>query len=348
MSYKLAICIPTYNRKEYLRICMEAIISEISVNDCYDSVQICVSDNCSTDGTAALVANFINNSGVDIIYYQNSTNIGPDLNFLKCIEISKADYCWFMGSDDVLIPGSIELVLKHISEYNCDTYVFNRTICDVNLVPKIIDPFFHAGNNEVYKLADDASALAYFQRSLSLGAVFSFLSSLIIKKTAWDSVEYDVSFTGTAYSHVSMILNYLLNDGSTVQLADSSIVFCRTGNDHFSQGGMKKRALIDINGYIKMCEIFHKKNKARIVEPFLTILMKEYHYYNLLKHRSFLTQEEWNDLYQAFINASLGYKELEQVNSLSIPFANAQRLAFAVKRKIKLVLSTLTTDLSKV
>ena len=55
--YKLSICIPTYNGKEKLSYTLPALLK---MTDGYD-VQICVSDNCSTDGTGDLVQRLAQN-----------------------------------------------------------------------------------------------------------------------------------------------------------------------------------------------------------------------------------------------------------------------------------------------
>ena len=50
---KLSICIPTYNRSKHLKNCLNSII--LNLNYRKEDVQICVSDNCSTDETESVV-----------------------------------------------------------------------------------------------------------------------------------------------------------------------------------------------------------------------------------------------------------------------------------------------------
>lgn len=50
---KLSICIPTYNRCAHLANCLNSIILNTNYNK--NDIQICVSDNCSTDETEAVV-----------------------------------------------------------------------------------------------------------------------------------------------------------------------------------------------------------------------------------------------------------------------------------------------------
>ena len=53
----LSICIPTYNRAELLRQCLESIISESNVFT--DKVEVIVSNNCSTDKTEEIINRYI-------------------------------------------------------------------------------------------------------------------------------------------------------------------------------------------------------------------------------------------------------------------------------------------------
>ena len=49
----LSICIPTYNRAQYLEVSLDALIVELQ--DFSDQVEIVVSDNASTDTTREIV-----------------------------------------------------------------------------------------------------------------------------------------------------------------------------------------------------------------------------------------------------------------------------------------------------
>ena len=70
----LSICIPTYNRAEYLKVTLESIIRQkrfVETND----VEIVISDNCSADDTQQVVESIAKNFGDKIRYYRNEVNI---------------------------------------------------------------------------------------------------------------------------------------------------------------------------------------------------------------------------------------------------------------------------------
>lgn len=73
----VSICIPTYNRSEYLRLSLERYIREPEfLSGC---VEIVISDNTSTDDTGVMVQGYINKYA-NIRYFRNSENI-RDRNF---------------------------------------------------------------------------------------------------------------------------------------------------------------------------------------------------------------------------------------------------------------------------
>ena len=69
----LSICIPTYNRSKTLENTLNSLFS----NPEFDSnkIEVIVSDNCSTDDTAQVVAKY-----PLVKYYCNKENV-KDLNF---------------------------------------------------------------------------------------------------------------------------------------------------------------------------------------------------------------------------------------------------------------------------
>ena len=79
----LSICIPTYNRVEYLEKTILSIVNQKLFQDTTE-IEIIISDNCSTDNTQEISNKYIEIYGDKIRYYRNSENI-LDLNFEKAL-----------------------------------------------------------------------------------------------------------------------------------------------------------------------------------------------------------------------------------------------------------------------
>ena len=83
----LSICIPTYNRAEVLN----ATLNEItSLKDFDESVEIVISDNCSTDNTKLVCAEF-SKKFKNVRYFRNEIN-NADQNFWNVLNLASGDY----------------------------------------------------------------------------------------------------------------------------------------------------------------------------------------------------------------------------------------------------------------
>ncbi len=119
----LTIAIPTYNRAKALNQCLQCISDQIDKND--SRLEILVSDNCSPDGTRDVVENFIK-LGYNIRYIVNSINMGIGFNVAQCYKEATGQFVVAFGDDDILLNGSVDLILKVIQEnYDCGVIHLN-------------------------------------------------------------------------------------------------------------------------------------------------------------------------------------------------------------------------------
>ena len=108
----VSIMIPVYNR--------ESIISETlecAINQTYKNIEIIISDNCSTDGTWSILEKYANKDA-RIKIFKNETNVGPVLNWKKCIDKLQGEYTKILWSDDLI---SFDFIEKTISLFDDDT-----------------------------------------------------------------------------------------------------------------------------------------------------------------------------------------------------------------------------------
>lgn len=125
MSPLLSICIPTYNRLRYLEDLLQGLLPQ---SERVAGVEVCVSDNRSTDGTADYLAGL---SSAVLRHWTNERNIGGDRNFLKCIREARGEYVWLVGDDDLVPEGAVEKVLSILRERNASLLVSDDEIGDV-------------------------------------------------------------------------------------------------------------------------------------------------------------------------------------------------------------------------
>ena len=252
---RLSICIPTYNRRKYLGDTITSITTQVSAADA-SRIEICVSDNASTDGTEILIRELQSSTPVRIIFSRNETNLGADSNYLRAVELASGDYCWYMGSDDTVAPGSLTRLLREIDEGH-DIYLCNRIDCDIEMT-YIRDRFWldKSIKSEVFDFTVEDQFRRYAKHSLSVGALFGYLSSIAFKREKWQAVTIDPVFMGTAYSHVYMLMSFI-KTGCKLKYFSDHLIKSRGGNDSFwapSNEGIVNRIMIDIDGYLLLAE----------------------------------------------------------------------------------------------
>ncbi len=99
----LAICIPTFNRAKALDRLLHNIEKEIGGLE--SDVEICISDNCSTDGTWGVLEGW--RGRLPLNATKRKRNGIYDVNLAESLSLAKADYVWFVGDDDRIAPGAI-------------------------------------------------------------------------------------------------------------------------------------------------------------------------------------------------------------------------------------------------
>ena len=99
---KVSICVPTYNRKKYLKETLESILAQT-----YKDYEIVVVDDGSTDGTEDMIKQL----SVPITYHWQE-NGGDAAARNKLIGLARGKYISFIDSDDLLFPDAIERLVK--------------------------------------------------------------------------------------------------------------------------------------------------------------------------------------------------------------------------------------------
>lgn len=113
----LTIAIPTYNRREKLKKCLDAVIPQMS-----ERITIIVRDNHSTSyDFYEFIQPYVNKYGV--IAFQNEYNIGGDANFLKLFEDCKTEWIWILGDDDILKNDAVKTVISKLDDFKNAVFI---------------------------------------------------------------------------------------------------------------------------------------------------------------------------------------------------------------------------------
>jgi len=284
---RLSICIPTYNFGEFIGETLESIIEQAG-----DEVEIVVGDGASTDNTEEVVRSY--QSKFPRLRYQKFEKKGGiDLDLARTIGLAGGDYCWLLSSDDVLRLGAIRRVLDEIRHGHA-IYLCNRTDCDREL-NEIINRFWlkKESGDGVFDFSDRAVLLGYLEAAQSLGALFSYISSIIVSREKWKGVSDNTAVMGSNYAHVYKLFSIATNGGK-VKYITNSLVSTRLDNDSFMVNGIVKRFLIDLDGYELLSSCLFDESSVR--EAFKSVMRREHKWLPFVLVNKVEAQSEWDNL----------------------------------------------------
>jgi glycosyltransferase involved in cell wall biosynthesis len=218
--YKLSICIPTYNRADFLEESLSAIA--IALSTCSDSnrIEVVILDNDSKDHTQKLVQNFIDKKHIDIKYFKNESNIGWK-NVIKVIDYALGDYVWIVSDDDLVTKDSISNIVNFlnkdikISALIVNLASFEKSILDIS------KPFFRS---EKVTSANEGLSV--------LGRHITFISSVVFKRdiTVWNYENYQYE-SGFCHSYTFL---RKMKGGTVAFLSPISLLIRRSNSGGYN------------------------------------------------------------------------------------------------------------------
>ncbi len=294
---RLSICIPTYNFSAFIGKTLKSVIDQAS-----DDVEIVVVDGASTDNTADVVRDYQKHFP-GLHYHLLMEKGGIDRDLAKAVELARGDYCWLLSSDDVIRKGAINTISRMINE-GYDVYLCNRIECDRYLNPVHNRLWLSKKTgNAVFDLSQKPGLLSYLNEAKSIGALFSYMSSIIVNRRKWNEIGYDERFTGTNYAHAYRLLA-LLKKGGLLKYIKDPLVLCRGDNDSFLRNGTARRFLIDVDGYRLLGS--HLYNDENILHAFNAVVRREFRWYALAGVSSEVDNlGDWRQIERKLL--SLGY-----------------------------------------
>ncbi|MCX5699166.1 MAG: glycosyltransferase family 2 protein [Candidatus Omnitrophica bacterium] len=327
---KLSICIPTYNRARFIPETLESIISQAS-----DNVEIVIVDGASTDNTALIVEDY-RKKFRNLVYFRSEKNMGVDRDMAKTIELARGQYCWMFSDDDLLKPGAIKTILKEI-ESGYEIYLCNITACNLKMSPykemswlsaKIKDRVFNLQNRKEFKL--------YCDNANSIGALFSYMSSIILRRQEWNISGFNQDFQATAYALASSLISFTKRR-CRLKYLKSSWVFWRNDNESFQiSGGLVKRFLLDFDGYLKLADKYFADDE-NLKKSFLKVMTREHPWYTVVHAASLIDDRQlWLQFKNKLI--AFGYSPV-MVEFCRFWSRNQDLVEMTVKLKRKLVRS---------
>lgn len=103
----VSIAIPTYKGEATLGPAIESVLAQ-TLGD----LELIIVDDASPDGTRDLVAGY---RDARIVYHRNETNLRPQGNWNRCLDLARGRYFKLLPHDDLLHPRCLELQARALA-----------------------------------------------------------------------------------------------------------------------------------------------------------------------------------------------------------------------------------------
>lgn len=115
----LSVCVPTFNRVRGLTNLLGNLAEMRRIHG--DAFEICVSNNCSTDGTAEVLAEWQDRLQLRVQHQER--NIGGTLNMAAVTRLASGRWTVLIGDDDAFEPAGFAALLAFLPTASQDDWV---------------------------------------------------------------------------------------------------------------------------------------------------------------------------------------------------------------------------------
>jgi abequosyltransferase len=287
---RFSFCIPTYNTGKYIGAALDSIAAQPS--SLHGDIEIVIADGASSDDTPTVVEAWRARkpSHVRVVYLRGEENLGVDRDLARAVDAATGTHCWLMSADDALAPGALATMRNALAQ--ADVALCDRTLCDLELSPIGVQHWLDI-DTRTFDVARRDELLAYLRASRSIGALFSFCSSIAFSKAAWNNGAVDDGVLGSNFAHVHRLWSALLSRPTTTTTTTTTttsrlrslrepLVLCRGDNDSFARKGKLRRFLIDIDGYLLIArKLFPSALDDEVRDAFLAVMQHEHPWWRL-------------------------------------------------------------------
>jgi glycosyltransferase involved in cell wall biosynthesis len=110
---KVSVCVSAYNQEKYIGDCLQSLVDQ-TFSEPYEIV---VSDDRSTDRTAAIMNGFRDAHPDRIRVIENTVNKGPFGNYLTVHSAARGEYVAHMDGDDLAFPNKLQTQVRYLDEH---------------------------------------------------------------------------------------------------------------------------------------------------------------------------------------------------------------------------------------
>lgn len=216
-----------YNYGRFLRQCLESVFAQT-----YDNIELCFSDNASTDDSWEIACEFQRRFPKRMYMVRNRKNFGPDANYANSAQTMGGKYFVNFCSDDCMEPTFVESCVNALEAYpQAGFAMVNRNIMDEhdNITPEA--PFYNrsclipgAGQAGVYMMAgiNPAVSQIMYRRTSTMGK--SATGALVSRYYGTRIQDFNITMENDVVYIQEALLNHRIHGASDTSAADSSLL----------------------------------------------------------------------------------------------------------------------------
>ena len=101
---QVSVCVVTYNQEKYIAECLESLVTQQTSF----KFEIIVGEDCSTDGTRAIVQQYVEQYPDLVIPLFHEKNVGAVENIKQVYKKARGKYIAHMDGDDMALPSKLQ------------------------------------------------------------------------------------------------------------------------------------------------------------------------------------------------------------------------------------------------
>lgn len=276
----LSICIPTYNRCFFLIDTLRDLFQQAISLGVEDEIEICISDNASTDNTKDELEKLCSDfPQFRILVNQNENNLGADRNFIKVLSMPSGKYSILKGDDDYFRPGGLKYLFEMLDE-NPSIDFFISEVDIVNTKREFVQHvnYLREKKQLTVLFSNEIEARNYFALCENILPLGSFISGAVFKTEAVKGIDIDPQFIGTCYAFEYYFWKYLLA-GHRLMYRSQSYIQAVVGTSNEWGKGIARNA-IDINAFGFIADYFFINSSLR--QDFKNVVNRMYKDYSYI------------------------------------------------------------------
>ena len=207
----ISILVPTYNRVEYLKECLDSIVEQkwFDLNE----LELIVSDNSEWDETRNFMEKYMKeNKDWNVVYNKNKKNLWMVWNRNKLLELKKWEYYIFLSDDDKFYNmNSLRLLYDNLMNYDLDACYWKYRVIDWEWNDKWdFGPHTKIWNNEIYYDS--------FEEQIQMHSISFWW---ILYRKFWYRYDYQSKW----FSDWTMNLQYLYNNKKVALINEYTLYY---------------------------------------------------------------------------------------------------------------------------